>query len=286
MSDLDVELRERYLPRTIPTDLYLCPDAKELEGIRADNPEFRTELWTVDSFGPARAVILADFLKKRAELPPALDSSPALHLLQVPRALAGALRDPHVRNLEGELRVHGDGIADVSAIGSAPGVTHLGGYKIDLRFDARAFPALRGLATWERNRKRLTKTFAELPQLKALFLAAYKELFADVPPRLGFLQLLYGGIESLEGVSRLPKLEWLMIDRVNKLSSLDALRHHRGLRKVELTHCAALEDVAALATCPKLQIVNVRYCKRLDEKGLASLDEVLRARGGGLKIEV
>ncbi len=284
MPSLEATLRERYLPPKVEEDLFLCPNARDLKATRDARPDIRAEPWNTKLLGGAQAVVIGDFSQERTELPPVLASSPALTFLQVPRHLAAKLRDVHVRNLRGELRIHGEGVADLLDIGDVPGVTHLGGYKINPKFKGTSFPALRGVALWEKNRKHLQMLFAELPKLQSLFLPAYKEVLADVPGSIGFLQLLWGSIDSLEGVSRLSHLEWLMIDRVTKLTSLDGLQGHETLKKLDVTHCAALNNARAAAKCPSLRSLSFKYCKNLG-KEMGDLRATIEARGGVLNIE-
>ena len=283
MADLEAALRKRYLPRPFKEDLFLCPNAADVKFTRDARPEVRAELWNTKRLGAARAVIIDDSSRTRAQLPPVLGSSPPLEFLQVPQHLAAQLREVHVRNLRGELRIRGEGPADLLEIGLAKGVTHLGGYKITTRFNGASFPALRGLSIWEKNRKHLLNLFAALPKLQSLFVPAYKEIFADLPPSLGFLQLLWGSVESLEGISRLSKLEWLMIDRVTKLTSLDGLHGHPTLEMLSLTHCAALKNVSAIAECPNVHSVTFSNCKHVGTSA-ETLRRTMAARGGVVKI--
>ena len=282
-TDLEATLRKRYLPRPIKEDLFLCPDAADVKFTRDARPDVRAELWNTKRIGAARAVIIEDSSRKRTQLPPVLASSPPLEFLQVPQHLAAQLREVHVRNLRGELRIRGEGLADLVEIGRANGVTHLGGYKITTRFNGASFPALRGVVTWEKNRKRLLKLFAELPELRSLFVPAHKEIFADLPTSLGFLQLLWGSVEDLKGISRLSKLEWMMIDRVTKLASLDGVQGHPALKMLEFTHCTALENVSAIAECPTVRSVTFSYCKHVN-RSAETLQRAMAARGGVLKI--
>lgn len=283
MADLEATLRKRYLPRPFKEDLFLCPNAADVKFTRDARPEIRAELWNTKRLGAARAVVIEDASRTRSHLPPVLASSPPLECLQVPQHLAAQLREVHVRNLRGELRIRGEGVADLHEIGLAEGITHLGGYKITTRFNGASFPALRGLATWEKNRKQLLEVLAELPKLRSLFVPAYQELFADLPPTLGFLQLLWGSVESLEGISRLSTLEWLMIDRVTKLTSLDGLRGHPTLKMLGLTHCAALKSVSAVAECPKVHSVTFSSCKQVATSA-ETLRKAMAARGGVVTI--
>ncbi len=105
-----------------------------------------------------------------------------------------------------------------------------------------------------------------------------------MPVSLGTLHLLWGPIPNLDGLSRLTNLEWLLIDRVTKLTSLDGLKRHPTLQKLDLTHCAALTDVGAIAECPSLRSVSVNYCKSLG-KDLGGLRDVLERRGGALHVD-
>ena len=257
--------------------------------MRRDYPERRSEAWDVADFGDERVVVLADFMKKRKKLPKGLEASPHMTHLQVPRHLADQLRESHVRNLLGDLELRGEGTCDLSRMGLAKGITSVGGYKCIPMFEPASFPALRLLSTWQKNKTRLFTLIDALPKLRSLFVPAHPELLLHLPPRLGFLQVLWGALESLAGASRLSELEWLMIDRVAKLRSLDGLEGHPTLKKIDLTHCPLVTDVTPLTSCPSLRYVSINYCKALagspKSPSLVALAKLLASRGGALEVE-
>ena len=71
---------------------------------------------------------------------------------------------------------------------------------------------------------------------------------------------------------------------MTKLTSLDGLQGHPTLQKLDLTHCAALTDVGAIAECSSLRSVSVNYCKSLGND-LDGLRDVLESRGGALHVD-
>ncbi len=121
-TDLEISLRARYASHRVEADLWFCPSAIDLARTRNIRPDLHCVPWDHEPIEDASAVVLGDFSKEQTELPRALSLSPALKYLQVPQHLAAELREIHLRNLSGELRINGEGVADLRAVTEARGV--------------------------------------------------------------------------------------------------------------------------------------------------------------------
>ena len=82
-----------------------------------------------------------------------------------------------------------------------------------------------------------------------------------LPGTLTCLDLTRCGMESLEALARLPRLELLNVS-YNRLASLDALQHSRGL-KVLFARSNRISSLAALESLPVLQSLDLE-CNALD----------------------
>ena len=82
-----------------------------------------------------------------------------------------------------------------------------------------------------------------------------------LPGTLTCLDLTRCGMESLEALARLPRLELLNVS-YNRLASLDALQHSRGL-KVLFARSNRITSLAALESLPVLQSLDLE-CNALD----------------------
>lgn len=82
-----------------------------------------------------------------------------------------------------------------------------------------------------------------------------------LPGTLTCLDLTRCGMESLEALARLPLLELLNVS-YNRLASLDALQHSRGL-KVVFARSNRITSLAALESLPVLQSLDLE-CNALD----------------------
>ena len=91
-----------------------------------------------------------------------------------------------------------------------------------------------------------------------------------LPGTLTCLDLTRCGMESLEALARLPRLELLNVS-YNRLASLDALQHSRGL-KVLFARSNRITSLAALESLPVLQSLDLE-CNALD-----TLDALLPLR--------
>jgi len=74
--------------------------------------------------------------------------------------------------------------------------------------------------------------------------------FSTLPQQIYNLQIVGGNIASLEGISVLPKMNTLMLENLNRLSSLDGLVSCEALMRVEIRNCARLSDFEDLYQKP------------------------------------
>jgi hypothetical protein len=247
----------------------------EARRMRPDLPVHEWD-WTGDVIA---GVIALDLQNLAQGLPAVLESSPALPYLSLPSRLAPLLRAHHLVNLRGPLHFSGEGTADLRALTDPLEVTDVGGYKVSVKLDPRAFPSLAGAELRVTRRFALADWVSQFHGLRHLLVSpAFAEMIAMLPDSLLSLHLVHGHVEELDFLRHLRGLVLVQINDLPKLTSIEALAHLPNLEEVLVAYCARA-DMEPLLRCPKL-----RYVTALRAGGLGPVSEPLRRmlveRGG------
>lgn len=129
--------------------------------------------------------------------------------------------------------------------------------------DCQQFPLLEDLSIeWH---KRITLPADGAP-LKYLDMAKYKgctdlSILAEYP-NLSELHLVQGSLRSLDGAERFTSLTRVDLAYMPKLASVGALRH-LPVEFLSIQNCPNIEDLAALAQCPRLRALRLNTCGTL-----------------------
>jgi len=109
---------------------------------------------------------------------------------------------------------------------------------------------------------------AEMPNLKALYIAGYKpksKNLVKLPAanKLGRLEFVRGNLETLEGIERYPQLKDIDLAYCTKLRSISALRNTK-VEQITLTACKQISDLASLKECPTLRSIRMEGGPTMD----------------------